>query len=185
MDSFEFNKIAGGVLAALLLAFGSGTVIEIFGGSGHGDHDKVGYKLEVKAAAADGGAAKPAKAAFDPAKVVAQVAKADAGAGAGVFARCKSCHSIDKSGKSTPTGPNLWGIVGRKMGGSSTFTRYSSVFKGKDGKWDYKSLVGYLRDPRGFLPGNRMSFAGIKDEGQLASLIAYLRTLSDKPAPLP
>ncbi len=187
MDSFEFNKIAGAVLAALLLIFGTATLLDIAGGGhgpGHGDHDKVGYKLEVDRTAS---AAKPGKKApaFDPASVVKLIAKADPKVGAGVFGRCKACHLVDKSGRSLPTGPNLWGIVGRKIAAGATYKRYSPAFKKQSGEWTYERLVQYLRDPRGFIPGNRMSFAGIRDATELAGLIAYLRTLSDKPVPLP
>lgn len=183
MDSFEFNKIAGAVLSALLIAFGSSTLFEIMG-SGHASHDKPGYQLEVKAAAASAGG-KTAAPQFDAAQVVALVATADAGAGAGVFARCKSCHLTEKSGRSLPTGPNLWGVVGRRIGTAATYDKYSPAFKGQDGAWDYASLAKYLHNPRDYIPNNRMSFAGIKDTAQLASLIAYLRSLADTPAPLP
>ncbi|MFM1813767.1 MAG: hypothetical protein RLZ98_462 [Pseudomonadota bacterium] len=184
MDSFEFNKIAGAVLSALLVAFGSGTLLEVLG-AGDSSYEKPGYELEVQTAAATTDAGKPEAAAFDPAKVVSMVAQTDPKVGAGVFARCKSCHSVDKSGKSTPTGPNLWGVVGRKVGGQASYDKYSSALKAKDATWDYKLLAEYIHNPRATIPGNRMSFAGLKDEGQLAGLIAYLRTLSDNPPALP
>jgi cytochrome c len=184
MDSFEFNKIAGAVLSALLVAFGSSTLIYEMK-IGQAKTDKAGYTLDVKVASSDPGAAKEAPPAFDAARVVAQIAKADPAAGAGVYARCKSCHLVDKSGRSTPAGPNLWDIIGRNRASVATYTNYSSAMKGKEGTWTYESLANYLHNPRGYIPNNRMSFAGIKDEGQLASLIAYLRTLSDTPKPLP
>lgn len=183
MDSLEFNKIAGAVLSALLLAFGSGTLLDIFT-AGHASHEKPGYELEVKTAAASGPAGQAAGPTFDPAKIVAMIAKADPAVGAGVFARCKSCHLTDKSGKALPTGPNLWGVVGRNVGGSS-YERYSPAMKNHGGTWEYDSLAKYLHNPRDFVPNNRMSFAGVKDDAQLASLIAYLRTLSDSPKALP
>ena len=62
--------------------------------------------------------------------------------------------------------------------------RYSSAMAALEGSWSYERLWRYLADPRGEVPGTRMGFRGIADEGELAALIAYLRSLSDAPAPL-
>jgi cytochrome c len=101
-----------------------------------------------------------------------------------VFKRCAACHTGDKGGQPR-VGPNLWGIVGRDRASSATFPRYSAAMKSKGGKWDFESLANYVHDPKGYIPGNQMSFAGVKDNQELADVLAYLRTLSDSPAPLP
>ena len=188
MDSFDFNKLAGGVLSALLLAFGSGTIGEMFGGGGHGgghgdDHGKPGYVLPVTGGSGGGAAAK-ADEAFNPATVLAALKTASAENGQDVFKRCTACHTPDKDGK-PGTGPNLWGIVGRGVGTSATFPRYSAALKGKGGNWDFQMLASYLNDPKATIPGNQMAFAGVKTASELSDLLAYLRTLSDKPVALP
>ena len=184
MDSFEFNKIAGAVLSALLLAFGGGTISEIFTGGGHGDgHAKPGYELPMVAAVdtSKGGAA---PAAFNFAAVAGLLKTASAESGQAIFKSCTACHTPDKDGKSG-TGPNLWGIIGRPVASSSTFPRYSPAMKAKGGSWTFEAIAPYLNDPRGTVPGNQMAFAGVKSNEDLADVLAYLRTLSDKPVPLP
>ena len=181
MDILEINKFAAAVLSALLLAFGSGVAIEI-AMTGR-KAEKPGYTLPVAVPeAAPGGAAAPA-AGLDFAKVAEQLRNASVENGQAVFKKCAACHTATEGGRSG-TGPNLWNIVGRKIGGAEGFN-YSSAVKGKGGEWNYESLAKYLHDHRAFIPGNRMAFAGVKDTAELADLLAYLRSLSANPAPLP
>jgi cytochrome c len=185
MDSFEFNKVAGAVLAALLLAFGGGTVADIIGGSGHGGdhHAKPGYVLPVTAS--KGGAApEAAPVEFSYAVIAPLMKTATAENGAEVFKRCTACHTPQKGGK-PGTGPNLWGIVGRAVASSADFPRYSAAMKGHKGTWTIQDLAKYVHDPRGTIPGNQMAFAGVKSNEELADLLAYLNSLSDSPKPLP
>ena len=181
MDTWEFNKIAGAVLAALLLAFGSSTVIEILNKS-HAAH-KPGFELPFTApteTATGGATAKP----FSFAEIAPLLKTASADNGQVVFKRCAACHTAEKGGPAR-VGPNLWGVVGRDVASSPSFPRYSGAMKGKGGKWEFEGLANYLHDPRGYIPGNQMSFAGVKDDQELSDLLAYLRSQSDSPAPLP
>ena len=90
----------------------------------------------------------------------------------------------EKDGK-PGQGPNLWGVLGRDLGTSATFPKYSAALKGKGGNWAFDNLAVYLNDPKGAIPGNQMAFVGVKDNAELADLLAYLRTLSDSPLALP
>jgi cytochrome c len=179
MDSFEFNKIAGAVLSALLVIFGVSTALETF--KGHGNPKLVGYEMPKASAATAGGAA--AEAGFNPAAVLAAVAKGNVESGQGAFKKCAACHTPDKGGKNG-TGPNLWGVVNRAVGSTDGFG-YSPVLKGKGGNWSWANLAAYLHDPKGYAPGNKMAFAGVKDATELADLLAYMRTMADAPAELP
>ncbi len=78
----------------------------------------------------------------------------------------------------------MWGLVGRPIGSHAGFN-YSEAVKTKGGEWTYDHLANYVHDPKSYIPGNKMAFAGVKDNADLADLLAYLRTLSDNPAPLP
>jgi cytochrome c len=98
---------------------------------------------------------------------------ASAAAGQAVFNRCRICHTIEPGGRNI-VGPNLHGIFGRKAGSLPNFA-YSPALRESGVVWDDDTLTKYLRDPKEFIPGDRMAFPGIKDEGQLADLIAYLR----------
>lgn len=183
MDSFEFSKIAGAVLSALLLIFGTKVLID---NNRHNGPATAGYKLpaaaEVTAPAAEGAA--PAAAAFDAAAIVAQVAAGKADSGESVFKRCATCHVADKAAKST-VAPNLWGIVGRKPASQSDFAKYSDAMKAKGGAWGYAELAGFVHNPASYLSGTAMKFPGIKDPAEITDLLAYLRTLADTPAALP
>ena len=98
---------------------------------------------------------------------------------------CKFCHHLEASEDSeAKDGPPLWDVVGRNMGAWPGF-EYSSAITDFGGVWDFDALNSYLRSPFTFIPGTRMSIAGIESEQDRASLIGYLRTLSDDPVPLP
>ena len=179
MNAYELNKIAGAALTAALFIFGARELIHITSAS-HAPA-KVGYTLPAPKGTPGGGGA--AVAAFDPATVVSLIAKASAESGKEVFKACVQCHRTEK-GAASPQGPNLHGIIGRDVGKAAGFT-FSPAMAGKGGKWTYETLAAYLFDPCGNIPGNRMAYAGLKDEKDLADLLAFLRLQADTPAPLP
>ena len=96
---------------------------------------------------------------------------ADAAAGQAIFNRCKICHSLE-AGKNT-VGPSLHGLFGRKAGTVESYT-YSEAMKSSGIVWGDDTLAKYLRDPKALVPGDKMAFPGIKDDNQLADLLAYL-----------
>jgi cytochrome c len=100
------------------------------------------------------------------------VRAADPAAGQLAFARCKICHTIEAGGRS-PVGPNLHGVFGRKAGTLDGYS-YSAAMKNSGIVWDDATLAKYLRDPRGSMPGNKMAFPGIKNDEEMANLLAYL-----------
>lgn len=181
MDTWEFNKIAGAVLSALLLIFGMATFIDI-----QMSHkpEKPGYELPVETkTAADTSAPEAAQAGVNFAEIAGLLQNASAENGQAAFKRCTTCHTPDKGGRNM-TGPNLWGVIGRPKGSADGYN-YSAAMKSKGGEWTYEELANFIHDPRGYIPGNKMAFAGIKDEAEIADLLAYLRTLNDNPPPLP
>lgn len=180
MDGFELNKIIGWALAALLVVVGGRTFIEIYNG-GHGDagEHKSAYAIEVpEEAPADAGGEEVAKV-----DIKTLLATASLDDGAKVAKKCKACHDFEKGG-ANKAGPALYGIVGRDIGSVPGFS-YSDAMQSAEGDWDYDTLAKFLENPKGAMPGTAMSFGGIRKDDQLASLIMYLRSLSDTPVPLP
>lgn len=101
---------------------------------------------------------------------------ADLAEGKKQFALCRSCHTITPGGANM-TGPALYGVFGRKAGSHPGF-KYSDAVTNAGFTWDAAQLDSWLADPRGFLPGNKMSFAGVKDPKKRIDLIAYLKVES-------
>lgn len=93
-------------------------------------------------------------------------------AGRRVFAQCRSCHVI-QAGAPHRVGPNLHAVFGREIGAAEGFT-YSQAVQDASFVWDADHLDHWLQNPQTFLPGNRMAFAGVRDETQRRDLIAYL-----------
>ncbi|EWY39307.1 cytochrome C [Skermanella stibiiresistens SB22] len=95
----------------------------------------------------------------------------DAGEGEKVFRQCKACHSLDAGKKGV--GPSLHGLIGRQSGTVEGFA-YSPAMKAANITWTPENLSKYLADPKGFVAGNKMAFAGVKKEDDLKNLVAYL-----------
>ena len=186
MNSIEFTKIFGALLAAALVASLSGFIASTIYPEHRGE-----VRAYVVAAAEAEPQAAPAEASpavASPAEalsgVAALLAAADPAAGAKAIKKCTACHSLDQGGKNK-IGPNLWDIVGRPVASAAGYS-YSNALQGKSGEtWSYDNLDAFLAKPKDWAPGTKMSFAGLKKPGQRADLIAHLRSLSDNPAALP
>jgi cytochrome c len=208
MDSFEWTKIIGAVLSALLLIFGFKTIIEmrqshIEGSPGYAlpgagpaaapakeagnGHEAAPASKDV--AAKDGAATsakEPASGAATPAggaATVALLSKAKPENGATIFRKCSVCHTSEK-GKPKGIGPNLWGVVNRPKASFEGF-EYSPDMKAKGGNWTLEDLSTFIANPKAYVAGTKMIFPGLSNPEDAADLIAYLATLADTPVALP
>lgn len=177
MDSFELNKVMGAVLGVLLLAMG----LNISSGILFTPKKPAvtGYDLpspEPEAAA-------PGDQAAQAVPLPILLASADAGKGEATAKKCVACHNFEKGGPNK-IGPNLFGVVERTKGSHEGFA-YSSAMKGKGGNWSFADLDGFIANPKGWLPGTIMAFAGIGNPKERSDVLAYLRKLADSPVALP
>jgi cytochrome c len=178
MDTFELNKVLGAVLATCLGL----QALHLFAGTIFAEQipAKPGYEVAVKEETPSGGAAAPK----EPEKPIEErLASADADRGKSVTRVCQTCHTFEKGGPNR-IGPNLWGVVERQRASEAGYG-YSAAMKAKGGKWDFGELDKFLTHPQSYIPGTKMTFAGVQSDKQRADLIAYLRTLADNPVAMP
>jgi cytochrome c len=177
MNSFELNKILGAILGTCLITL----ALNITAGAIFAPVKpaKPGYAIAAKEESAGGGEAK--KEAEEPIEKL--LASASVEKGQAAAKQCAACHTFEKGGPNR-VGPNLWNIVGSERGEGRGFN-FSAAMKAKGGTWTYDELNKFLANPRGYIPGTAMTFAGLSRPQQRADVIDYLRTLSDNPQPLP
>lgn len=177
MNSFEINKILGALLGTCLVL----VAVHIAAGAIFTQEApaKPGYEIAVQEQTPEGGAA--AKPKEEPIENL--LASASPERGAQVAKQCQACHNFQE-GQGKKVGPDLYGVVGRKIASVQDFN-YSSALKSKTGEWNFDLLNTWLAKPSAFAPGTAMTFAGLSNEKQRADVIAYLNSLSANPKPLP
>ncbi|HSA80282.1 MAG TPA: cytochrome c family protein [Geminicoccaceae bacterium] len=164
------------ILTAGIIASGSGVISRIV----YRPHvpEEPAYPIEV-AATEDGEAGGEGPAV----SLAALLADASVEDGQAVAKKCASCHSFEEGG-ANKIGPALWGVVGRDIASVGGFA-YSDALASQEGVWDYESLGRFLANPKGWAPGTKMAFAGLKKDQDLADAIAYLRSISPDAPPVP
>ncbi|UWQ18933.1 cytochrome c family protein [Jannaschia sp. M317] len=172
MDTMTITK-AGGALCGALLIFllGAWAAEGLYHvGGGHGDDHAMGYEIEV----AEAGAA-AAEVEAEPEVPFEEVyVNASADAGEGLWRQCSACHKLEAGANGT--GPYLHGVVGRDKGAAEGYS-YSDTLATMEGDWTPENLSGFLADPKGYAPGTKMAYRGMRDIEDRANLIAYLATI--------
>ena len=168
-DTMTMVKVTGSVLGALLVfLLGSWAADGLYTtAGGHGDGAQA-YVIEVE------GEEAPEEVVEEGPTFAEMMAAADIAKGAKVFGKCKACHKLEE-GKHA-TGPSLYGIVDRTVGTVEGFG-FSGKLVAVAQTWDAETLFEFLRKPKEFAPGTKMTFSGLKKETDRVNLIAYLATL--------
>ena len=178
MSDLTFNKVAGAVLATGLAIVGLGQLSN--GVFSQEPPAKPGFAVEVTPDTSGAAAAAPDV----PPDWGTVLPKADVAAGQAVFAKCQSCHSLTANG----TGPNLFGVVGRRPGTEAGFA-YSpamQAFGAKQPIWDYEHIYEFIKNPQAYISGTKMTFVGLKNPQDRINVIAYLHSQgSSLPIPAP
>jgi cytochrome c len=176
--SLEFNKGFAAVLTAGIAFMGAGVI---------GSQLVKPHRLHEPAITmgAVAPAAAPASAPVEIPPITPLLAAANADNGRTITSRvCASCHTFTEGGRAG-VGPNLWGIVNNHHAHMEGFN-YSPGMRAKVGdQWTYEAINQFLAGPSRAIPGTRMAYAGMQNIGQRADVIAFLRSLSATPAPLP
>jgi cytochrome c len=182
-DPMLGNKIAGAVLAALLLVFGLPQLTAaILGGGGEGHGGGEAEELHLAYCCVELETATATKAEQAPPDLGTLLANASVSGGERRAALCKSCHTLDEGGASM-AGPNLWGIIDRPVASVDGFN-YTAALKAAGGVWTYDRLDKFLENSQNYIPGTAMGQRFAKP-AQRADILAYLGSLSANPVAFP
>ncbi|WP_338406312.1 MULTISPECIES: cytochrome c family protein [unclassified Wolbachia] len=173
----ELNKIAASILLSGLIIMIVSNIVDML-------YSPEEYKIEHQTIVAAGSS--------EPQQKIEQVAldigvlmqNASFEKGKSAAKKCIACHSFEKGGMNK-VGPNLWNVVGNKKAHLGNSFNYSKALLEKGEKWGYEELFAFLKNPKAYIKGTRMAFAGISNPQEIADLVSYLRQLSDNPVALP
>ncbi|MEZ5656597.1 MAG: cytochrome c family protein [Sphingobium sp.] len=169
----RFNTIAGWALFAGIIALGGGIVSsKLF----HSERpEEMGYAIEGVEAEGEGGASGPSLNTL--------LASADVAKGEKVFAKCAACHTVNQGG-ANGIGPNLYHTMGEPVGEGKGGFAFSDALKSVGGTWTFEAMDVWLKSPRNFAPGTKMTFAGLGNPEDRANFIAWLN-MQGSNLPLP
>lgn len=177
---FDWNDLAMAFLGAIFVIFG---VTLLADGLYHSEVPQTaGYAIE--GAPVEAAAEEAEENIIEDASMM--MAKMDVSQGEKVAKKCTACHNFNEGG-ANKVGPVLWNAVNRPIASVADFG-YSSAMRtyAEGGKvWNYAELNGFLYKPKDHVKGTSMGFAGLKKTEDRAAIMAYLRSLSSNPAPLP
>ena len=170
-DTMTLTKIGGALCGSLLIFLLGAWVAETIyhvGGDSHGEGHSQAYVIPVEDTSET--------AEVVEIDIAALLAEGNAEDGEGLWRNCKACHALVAG--ENGTGPSLYGVVGRDVGIEGGFDYSGSLVAVAD-VWDGENLFNFLENPKGFAPGTKMSYNGLRRASDRADLIAYLDSLDD------
>ncbi|UPA55543.1 cytochrome c family protein [Wolbachia pipientis] len=173
----EFNKIAASILLSGLIIMIVSNVVDML-------YSPEEYKIEHQTIVTAGNNESQQKIEQVALDIGALMQNASFEKGKSAAKKCIACHSFEKGGMNK-VGPNLWNVVGNKKAHLGNSFNYSKAVLERGGKWGYEELFAFLKNPKAYIKGTRMAFAGISNPQEIADLVSYLRSMSDSPVALP
>ena len=170
---YEFQKLITSIIIVVLIVIGISKISDSIYST---EENVVAYKVEVQEK-------KVVDSVEEKLDLAAFLASGNVEHGKKVFKKCAACHSINEGGKHK-IGPALWGVMSRNSGEISDY-KYSKSLIAHNKNWSFNELNGFLLKPATWIKGNKMGFAGLKDDKDRASVILYLNESSNEPLPLP
>ena len=172
------NKILVSIVCAVILVLGINKVTDIIF---HNPAPQTSaYQVNVTTVASN--ETQTSSESSQTEDIMALFASTSATEGAKVFKKCAACHSIAEGG-ANKIGPALWGVLGRPAGSVPGY-KYSKAMAEYGKNWSFEEMNGFLIKPKDWIKGTKMSFAGLKNEKDRASVILYMNENSDSPLPL-
>ena len=170
---YEIQKLFTSIIIVLLVVFGITKISNLIFQT---EQNVVAYKVEIQEKST-------VAVAKDEIDMSAFLALGTVEHGQKVFKKCAACHSINEGGKNK-IGPALWSVMSRKSGELADY-KYSKSLIAHDKQWTFAELNGFLLKPATWIKGNKMGFAGLKDDKDRSSVILYMNENSSNPFPLP
>ena len=170
---YEFQKLITSIVLVVIVVVAINKVSNIIFKT---EENVVAYKVEIQEKVAES----EETSDFD---MSAFLAMGTIDHGKKVFKKCAACHSINEGGKNK-IGPALWAVMSRKSGELKDYN-YSKALLDYEKMWNFTELNGFLLKPSTWIKGNKMGFAGLKNDKDRASVILYLNESSNNILPLP
>ena len=174
------NKIIVSVILAIILVFGINKIADVI--FYVEKPEKSAYQVDSVTTVASTTTTETNSVGSDSGNIMALFASTNADDGAKVFKKCAACHSIAEGG-ANKIGPALWGVIGRKAGSVPNY-KYSKAMAAYSKNWSFEEMNGFLIKPKDWIKGTKMSFAGLKNAKDRASVILYMNKNSSTPLPI-
>ena len=174
------NKIIASIILAVVLILGINKITDMIY---HVEKpEKSAYQVDSVTTVASTTTTETNSVGSDSGNIMALFASTNADDGAKVFKKCAACHSIAEGG-ANKIGPALWGVIGRKAGSVPNY-KYSKAMAAYSKNWSFEEMNGFLIKPKDWIKGTKMSFAGLKNAKDRASVILYMNKNSSNPLPI-
>ena len=174
------NKIIVSAILAIILVLGINKIADVI--FYVEKPEKSAYQVDSVTTVASTTTTETNSVGSDSGNIMALFASTNADDGAKVFKKCAACHSIAEGG-ANKIGPALWGVIGRKAGSAPNY-KYSKAMAAYSKNWSFEEMNGFLIKPKDWIKGTKMSFAGLKNAKDRASVILYMNKNSSNPLPI-